>query len=297
MDEQMNDTQYSEENMSKRSAGSAFKAVIRWLLRLILVVLIGAAIGAILYFVFANFYRQAIEPLQNNAARLSAIETSQVMSRDQLTERLDQLGERLAALENERTLDMEALDGLQGDITALDKAVQEQDDLLAQIEALQDDLNDLEGVVSYEATQVMGLIATQQAQDAPLNVVRQELKQVKAMELLSRSRLYLMQNNYGSAKDDIENASTVLLALKDEVPDYQQATVEEWIARLELAADNLPDKPALASDDLEIAWRLLVEGLPQKSPEPTLAGTDAPYIVTATPLADSSLTATATPKN
>ena len=240
---------------------------------------------------------QAIEPLQNNVARLSDIETSQVMSRDQLTERLDRLGERLAALENERTLDMEALDGLQGDITTLDKAVQEQDDLLAQIETLQDDLNDLEGVVSYEATQVMGLIATQQAQDAPLNVVRQELKQVKAMELLSRSRLYLMQNNYGSAKDDIENASTVLLALKDEVPDYQQATVEEWIARLELAADNLPDKPALASDDLEIAWRLLVEGLPQKSPEPTLSGTGAPFIVTATPLAGSSLTATATPKN
>ena len=297
MDEQMNEPQYTEEKENKRTVGSVLKAVIRWLLRLFLVVLIGAVVGGILYYVFANFYRQAIEPLQDNAARLSAIETSQVMSREQLTERLDQLGERLAALENERTLDMEALDGLQGDITALDKAVQEQDDLLTQIEALQDDLNNLEGIVSYEATQVMGLVATQQAEGAPLNVVRQELQQVKAMELLSRSRLYLMQNNYGSAKDDIGNALTVLQALQDEVPDYQQATVDGWITRLELASENLPDKPALASDDLEIAWRLLVEGLPQKSPEPTLAGTDAPYIVTATPLTGSTVTATATPKN
>lgn len=296
MDEQMNEPQYTEENESKRTAGSVLKAVIRWLLRLVLVVLIGAVVGGILYYVFANFYRQAIEPLRDNAARLSAIETSQVMSRDQLTERLDQLGERLAALENERTLDMEALDSLEGDITALDKAVQEQEDLLTQIEALQDDLYNLEGIVSYEATQVMGLIATQQAEDAPLNVVRQELQQVKAMELLSRSRLYLMQNNYGSAKDDIGNALTVLTALKDEVPDYQQATVDGWITRLELASENLPDKPALASDDLEIAWRLLVEGLPQKSVEPTPGGTDEPFIITATPLAGGTVTATPTPK-
>ena len=297
MDEQMNDTQLAGEKENKRSAGSVLKAVIRWLLRFLLVVLIGVVIGAILYFVFANFYRQAIEPLQNNAARLSAIETSQAIGEQQRDARLEQIGERLAVLEDERTLDMEALDGLEGDITALDKAVQEQDDVLVQIEDLQDDLNNLEGIVSYEATQVMGLIATQQAENAPLNVVRQELQQVKAMELLSRSRLYLIQNNYGSAKVDIENAIAILMDLKDAVPDYQQATVDGWITRLELASENLPDKPALASDDLEIAWRLLVEGLPEESPEPMLTGTVEPYVVTATPLSGSSLTATATPKN
>ena len=295
MDPQMDDYTYSEEETQKRTAGSLFMGIIRWLFRLFMVILIGAVIGGVLYYLFLNIYRQAIEPLQNNAARLSVIETAQVVSLEQRDTRLEQVGERLAVLEDERTLDIESLDELQSDLAALDKALEEQDVLLADIEDLQDDLDSLKKMVSYEATQVMSIVATQRAEEAPINRVQQDLKVVKAMQLLSRSRLYLMQNNYGSAKLDIENSLAVLAELKDQVPAYQVETVEEWITRLELAADNLPAKPALASDDMEIAWRLIVEGLPAKAETENPDGTPEPFIVTATPLSGTNATATATP--
>ena len=294
MDSQTDNTQYAEEKTQKRSSfGSVLSAIFRWLVRLFLVVLIGAIVGAILYYVFINIYRQAIEPLQNNAARIAAVETSQAVSRQQRDTRLEQYGERLAVLEDERTLDMESLDGLQGDLQALDKALKEQDSLLDEIEKLQEDLDNLEDMVTYEATQVMGLVATQQAEGAPINIVQQELKVVKAMQLLSRSRLYLIQNNYGSAKLDIENTQAILNELGEAVPAYQVETIQDWIARLDLAAENLPDNPALASDDMEIAWRLLVEGLPQE----TSSSTAEPYVITATPLSKVKVTATATPQD
>jgi len=295
MEPQMDDYTYAEEETQKKTAGSVLMGIIRWLFRLFMVVLIGAVIGGVLYYLFLNIYRQAIEPLQNNAARISALETAQSVSREQRDDRLEQIGDRLAVLEDERTLDIEALDELQGDLATLDKALEEQDTLLAEIEDMQEDIDKLEDIVTYEATQVMGIIATQRAEEAPINVVQQELKVVKAMQLLSRSRLYLMQNNYGSAKLDIENTLAVLAELKDEVPAYQVETVEEWITRLELAADNLPGKPALASDDMEIAWRLIVEGLPAKADAADADGTPEPFILTATPLSGTNATATATP--
>jgi hypothetical protein len=103
----------------------------------------------------------------------------------------------------------------------------------------------------------------------PLENIRNELKMVKAMELLTRSRLLLVANNLGLAQQDLQSASELLNGLQVSLPADQRGDLAEIIARLDKASSNLPERPLLASDDLEIAWQLLLLGLPDQSQSST----------------------------
>ena len=288
MDQEMQD--YTESGKEINDKGSVIGAIIRWLFRMFLVIVIGAGIGLVIYLVFMNIYRTTVEPLRDNAARLEIIETRQVISQGQLDERLKQLGERLSALENNRTLDIESLSQIESEMGALDDTLKKQADKLAEIELMQKEIDDLKAHLLIISTQVVEVSNALAAEDAPVKIVQRELELLKAMELLSRSRLYLMQNNYGSAAEDVRNARQVLEDLQQNAPDYQKEAIAQWISRLDLALRNLPGSPALASEDLEIAWRMLVGGLPT-SPEMdgsenndetgTVSGTPSPGVDTA----------------
>jgi hypothetical protein len=62
------------------------------------------------------------------------------------------------------------------------------------------------------------------------------------------------------------------------------------IARLDLALGNLPAFPVVAVDDVDIAWQLLVNDLPE---QPQETATLEPVAETPTPAVD--VTPTATP--
>ncbi len=82
------------------------------------------------------------------------------------------------------------------------------------------------------------------------------------IELLSRARLYLYGSNYGLAKIDVQAARDLLSTLQNDLPYDQNATLQDVLARLDLALVNLPTYPVIAADDVDIAWQLLVDGLP-----------------------------------
>jgi hypothetical protein len=91
------------------------------------------------------------------------------------------------------------------------------------------------------------------------------------MELLTRSRLSLVENNAGEAEQDVRAARQLLAGLGGEVPEYQVEALSSIIARLDQALIDLPARPVLAADNLEIAWQLLRSGLPgEPTPGPTL---------------------------
>jgi hypothetical protein len=56
-------------------------------------------------------------------------------------------------------------------------------------------------------------------------------------------------------------------------------TLHQAVARLDLALNNLPEFPVVASGDLEIAWQILMSG--EASVVPT--STPTPFVETATP--------------
>jgi len=116
---------------------------------------------------------------------------------------------------------------------------------------------------------------------------------LRAMELLSRARLFLYQSNFGLARSDVQTARDVLAGMQATAPESKQKDLNEAIFRLNLALQNLPDFPVAASDDLDIAWQILVGGYPvppTATPTPMSTFTETP-----TPLSDSTATPTAIP--
>ncbi len=118
------------------------------------------------------------------------------------------------------------------------------------------------------------------------------------MELLSRARLFLYQSNFGLARSDAQAARDVLAEMQSTAPESKQKDLTEALFRLELVIKNLPDFPVAASDDLDIAWQILMDGYPVPSTAtPTPVATLPPIEETATPtpVPDSTATPTAIP--
>jgi hypothetical protein len=120
--------------------------------------------------------------------------------------------------------------------------------------------------------------------------LQRQVRLNRAIELLSRARLYLSQSNFGLAKQDVQAAQDLLVPLQTEIPTEKAAALQAVITRLGLALENLPAFPVVAVDDLDIAWQLLVEGLPELPQE---TATPEPLSETPTPQVD--VTPTASP--
>ena len=95
---------------------------------------------------------------------------------------------------------------------------------------------------------------------------------LRVMELLSRGRLFLYQSNFGLARLDVQAAYDLLEGMQAAAPPANQADITEALFRLDLVLKNLPAFPVAASDDLDIAWQILMDGypaLPTETPAPT----------------------------
>ena len=111
------------------------------------------------------------------------------------------------------------------------------------------------------------LQATLQADTAVQNAavlasMDEQLTITRALQLLSRSRLYLSQNNYGMAREDISAARILLFPLLETISQDQSDGLRVVINRLDMALSNLPGYPVIAVFDVDTAWQLLVDGLP-----------------------------------
>jgi len=90
----------------------------------------------------------------------------------------------------------------------------------------------------------------------------QQIALTRAIELLSRSRLYLSESNFGLAQTDAAAARTLLFSLLPTIPADQANGLKVVISRLDLALSNLPAYPVVAVYDIDSAWQLLIDGLP-----------------------------------
>jgi len=113
------------------------------------------------------------------------------------------------------------------------------------------------------------------------------------MELLSRARLSMYQSNFGLARQDVQIARDLLAAVRPEAPNSLAEDLEAVLIRLDLTLSNLPNFPVAASDDLDIAWQVLLSGLPEVTP--TVSTTPTPA-TTVSPSPTANTTFTPTPQ-
>ena len=309
----------------------------KFTLRLIFVVVIGALLGIGIYWAasygVATVNQQVFQPIRNHTQQLADLDSRYAQDYGLLNERTQALQEQTQALqeqidslESQENATREGLEALESQLTAseallaemqatletaqesLDALGSEQTTLRATLEPdiaeLETALAELEASIEALTEDVAQAVDDVKALDvtvrdeAPLIAVRIEVQLLKAMELLTRARLQLAQDNSGAAKTEVQEARNLLVNLGTTLPEDQQKALAAIVQRLELGLANLPNAPRLATDDLEVAWQLLVKGLPGQSTAMTLLSplTTPPITSTETLTATVPVTVTPTPK-
>jgi hypothetical protein len=130
--------------------------------------------------------------------------------------------------------------------------------------------------------------------------LKREVMLTRSIETLSRARLYLSQSNFGFAKQDVQSTRDIQAQLLIDAPAYQVDALNQIVMRLDLALGNLPAFPVIAVDDVDIAWQLIMIGLPESEADTIAAFTPTPepsptFIYTSTPMPVLEATPTAAP--
>ena len=280
------------------------------LLRLVFVLVIGIALGVGVYFGIPLLYNRFILPIQENTIHIANLEALREQDKDQLTQRLDDLQARLEALAVQNDQDKETIAELKAQLAKAQSAgnscQKAQDTNLDRLEALQRSLDKVTATLEAMDKKVtvleqafdrqLGDIQTMQealtGQDTPVAALHRELQMVKTMELLTRSRMFLLNKDNGLALVDIQAARDLLIELQTGMQPSQAEAIQEIVSRLNLAIANLTTVPSLADQDLEVAWQLLMRGIPSEASLEATASITTPETIEVTSTATSTPTPT-----
>ena len=244
------------------------------LLRLVIFLIVLAALAAGLYFALPLVYQNYILPVQENTAQLTQLKTR--LAQNEIT--MAGLQTKLDAAQTAQAQQAQSISDLDGKVQKIEEQIAARTQSLAALEQAQS--------------------ALQAQNDATDAEVERQINLMKSMELLSRARLFMYQSNYGLARIDVQTARDLLAKVQPTAPADFTDDLAEVIYRLDLTLANLPTFPVAASDDLDIAWQILLGGLPQPQAVPVTATpaseTPAPE-VTATPTPSATVEPTATP--
>lgn len=219
------------EVMEKPRRAQSGKAgrIIAWVV-IILVVLAG--IAAAIYWGVPFIYEKYIRPVEENAANITDLASQQSAEVSKLTDEIDLLKNRVATLETRADAVDQSLEAHAASLTRLEEL---QKLLTLQMETQKSDL---------------------------LQELSNQVNLTRGIELLSRSRLYLSESNFGLAKEDLRNSRDLLFTLLSVLPEQQSSALRVVISRIDLALENLPTYPVVAVYDVDTAWQMLVDGLP-----------------------------------
>jgi len=263
------------------SFGQRVGSFFRFLLRLVLLLIFLGLLSVALYLTLPWLYQRFIRPVEQNTAQVRELQSRQ----EQTEQELADLQARLETIEAGQDQNAESLTQLDERLIDIETEIAARSKSLDALERLQSELEEQNQAVSAELERQINLL--------------------KSMELLSRARLSMYQSNFGLARQDVQIARDLLGGIQPDTPESLAEELGAVIFRLDMTLSNLPDFPVAASDDLDIAWQILLSGMPQATPivsaTPTQAGSASPtpsaadVTITPTPQATVQPSATATP--
>lgn len=237
------------------SFGERVGSFFRFLFRLILLLILLTLLSLGLYFALPLFYDTFVRPVEQNTTQVRELQSRQEQTEQELADLQTKLG-TLETVQNQHDQSLTEMDqrlvDVEGEITARTES-------LAALEQLQSELETQNQEISEE--------------------LEHQIQLLKSMELLSRARLSLYQSNFGLARQDVQVARDLLAGMPSD------DELDEVVSRLDMTLENLPNFPVAASDDLDIAWQILLAGLPEETPTVTTPTPSPAGIVSQTPSA------------
>lgn len=272
----------------------AFKNLLWFVFRLLLIVLIIAALGLAIYLggpILIEEY--LLKDVRINTSAIEAIQTQSVNSNDTFSERLGDFQGRLDNLELNQDDFSQMISEFETQLATIEAKLIAQEEnlgkldtqmnkienlessisvLLTQVPAVNSDLDEIQSEIDDQFAEVFKTLEENQAEIEILNTqletedsldyLRDEIEMLKVMELITRARVSMGQENIGLAKDDLQAAIDILLDLRPEVTAEQATYLDDISKRLSFAVENISKAPSLVNEDLEVAWQMLLQGLP-----------------------------------
>src|SRR5215211_8920907 len=241
----------SKSTSSSPTFGQRVGGFFGFLLRVVSLLILLSLLSLALYLVLPWLYQKFITPVEQNTAQVRELQSQQKQMEQEVTE----LQTRLKTMET-------AQDGHAGSLQELDTRL---GDIETQINARTKSLTELEDMQAKLQSQ----------NEATAAELDRQINLLKSMELLSRARLSMYQSNFGLAKQDVQIARDLLATVQPNTPGTRAQELGAVISRLDMTLSNLPDFPVAASDDLDIAWQILLSGKPQGTPTAMITPTQA----------------------
>jgi hypothetical protein len=251
------------------SFGERIGRFFRFLFRLLLLLLFLGLLSVALYLALPWLYERFIRPVEQNTAQVRELQSWQEQSQRQIADLQTKL-DTVESVQNEHDQSLTEMDQRLIDV---ETEINARTESLAALERLQSELEEQNQAVSVELERQIALL--------------------KAMELLSRARLSMYQSNFGLARQDVQIARDILAGIEPDAPGTLARELGAVILRLDLTLSNLPDFPVAASDDLDIAWQILLSGVPAETATPTITPTAAGTASTTPSAGDVTITPTA----
>ncbi len=278
--------------------GRAFKAFWRFIVRLVLVLLVLGLIAGAIYLAVPYFYRHYVQPLEDLQAQVDTLQQQTVDRAQQVNQRLGVLQQDLADLQaNQQALSqqMEDLQGNEAQIaTRLDALETQAKALDSQIQSLEARLDKQEDAAQSVQATAEALQSAWAQWETRLQAMQLQVGVLQTLESLTRARLLLSQENYGLAASELQRAAAAVAWLQAHTDEHQE-TLGQAARQIALAHDALPDKPQVSVQDVEAAWQLLVELLPQAAATATPSATEPSSSASETAIPAAGETATPTP--
>jgi len=251
------DNSPQEPNKQPKPASKTIPGIV---LRLILVFTTGCLVGAAIYFAASGWVpyldQRVFQPIDTNQALVRELQVTQ-----------NALEIQIASLQ--ATIDG-AQTGAESDITAA-------------LDQLSEDIIHMQSKVDnntyYAGTLVPALIATvsagQESNARNLSALataqmrnsgnRQEIKLLRTMELFTWAHQYILHDNYGLAENELGTARDNLSEMITRVPPKQRVVVLEMLNLVDQCIADLPSRPVVAAEKLQLAWHMGAADFPSES--------------------------------
>jgi predicted RNase H-like nuclease (RuvC/YqgF family) len=265
----------SPEQVHDEGRGSAFSRVMRFILRLIFVVVFGVVLGAALYLGIPALYRSTIEPMRANTEQIELLQESLAVGLSSSEKQVDQLGERLVEAEGRLAEQGETASALQAELDRVSEALDDQTSKIARLSVAADQVAAITTDLDATIDRVELLEVALSEVDYPVVEFRRQVQMVTAMTMITKARLWLIQDDLGQAAEEITAAKELLINSIADVNAVDDV-MTQIIERLDLALADVRTTPIVAADELEIAWKLLVEATTPETTTPTPAPTLTP---------------------
>ena len=221
------------------------------LLRLILVLVAGCLVGAVIYFAASGWVpyldQRVFQPIDTNQALVQELKATQ----NALEIQISSLQTTVDGNQSETESDIAAtLDQLSEDVVYMQSEVDNNTyfggtlapAMIATVSARQD-----------SSSRNLSALTTAQMRDSGN---RQELELLRTLELLTWAHQYILHDNYGLAENELEAARENLSFMLTRVPPNQRVVVLEMLNLVDQCIADLPSRPAVAAEKLQLAWHM-----------------------------------------